>query len=306
MRSPFLFTAACAITWCVSAQTQPTAGDHSELVKRGLDLSKEGKQKEAIADFDKAIQAQPSSFEAHLAKGEVLDLLGKYDAARSEIRQALKFAPEAKAKDQAEKAMAISFAFERKPGEAARYEQEAFNAQVAGRDFTAAGETADELARIYLECGDANHAFDWYQKGYETAMQKPDLSAPEKSLWGFRSEAGQMRVAVRRGNMEVAGKDLAAAETFVTHTNNPQQNSFIPYLKGYLAFYKGDTNAAISNLQEANQHDPFVLSLLAQSYEKSGDKAKAREINQAILTLNMHNIANAFARPLAKRKLGSS
>jgi tetratricopeptide (TPR) repeat protein len=305
MRFAFLFTTACAIAWGVSAQTQTSAGDQTDLVKQGWDLNMQGKQREAIANFDKAIRAQPKSFEAHLSKGEVLDLMGKYAGARSEIRQALKYAPDAKSKGQAEKAMAISFAFERKPGEAARYEEELFNAQVAAGDFTAAGETADELARIYLECGDVNHAFDWYQKGYETAVKKADLSAAEKSLWAFRSEAAQARVAARRGNTEIADKDLAAAETFVAHTNNPQQNAFIPYLKGYLAFYRGDTGAAITDLQQANQHDPFVLSLLAQAYEKSGDKAKATETCQTILTLNMHNIANAFARPFAKGKLGS-
>ena len=49
--------------------------------------------------------------------------------------------------------------------------------------------------------------------------------------------------------------------------------------------------------------DPFILSLLAQAYDKSGDKAKAVEYYQKILTLNMHNPSDAFSRPLAKEKL---
>ncbi len=306
MRFALLLTAGCGLVWCLSTQTQTSADDQNDLVKQGWDLNMQGKQEEAIADFDKAIEAQPKSFEAHLSKGEVLDLSGKYGEARSEIRRAIEFALDAKAKGQAEKAMAISFAFERNPDEAARYEEELFNAQVAAANFTGGGETADELARIYLECGDVDHAFDWYQKGYETAMKKPDLSAVEKGLWGFRSEAAQARIAARRGNKAIADKDLAAAETFVEHTDDPRQKAFVPYLRGYVAFYAGDAGAAITDLQQANQHDPFVLSLLARAYEKSGDKTKAKETCQTILTLNMHNIANAFARPFAKGKVGSS
>jgi cytochrome c-type biogenesis protein CcmH/NrfG len=48
-----------------------------------------------------------------------------------------------------------------------------------------------------------------------------------------------------------------------------------------------------------------VLSLLAQACEKSGDKKQAIEYYQKILTINLHNPSNAFARPLAKEKLAA-
>ena len=47
-----------------------------------------------------------------------------------------------------------------------------------------------------------------------------------------------------------------------------------------------------------------MLSLLAQTYEKSGDKAQAIEYYKKILTINLHSPTNAFARPLAEKKLG--
>jgi len=43
--------------------------------------------------------------------------------------------------------------------------------------------------------------------------------------------------------------------------------------------------------------------MLAQAYEKSGDKAKATEYYKAVLTIYSHNPTNAFARPLAQQKL---
>jgi hypothetical protein len=47
------------------------------------------------------------------------------------------------------------------------------------------------------------------------------------------------------------------------------------------------------------------LSLSAQAYEKSGDKAQAIEYYKKVLTINLHNPSNAFARPLAKEKLAA-
>jgi hypothetical protein len=62
---------------------------------------------------------------------------------------------------------------------------------------------------------------------------------------------------------------------------------------------------AIVELQKADQGDPIVLVLLAQAYEKIGDNPKALESHQRVLTSTAHTPNNAFARPMAKKKLGS-
>ena len=80
---------------------------------------------------------------------------------------------------------------------------------------------------------------------------------------------------------------------------------FYPYLAGYVALYGGDYKGAITNLQQADQKDPFVLGSLAQAYEKAGDKAKALDYYKQVLSINSHSPANAFVRPLAKEKLAA-
>ena len=69
-----------------------------------------------------------------------------------------------------------------------------------------------------------------------------------------------------------------------------------------MAFYGGDYRTAIADLERADQRDPFILSLLAQAYEKSGDQAKAMDYYRKVLSSNAHNPTNAFARPLARKK----
>ncbi len=239
-----------------------------------------------------------------LREGTALDLKGQYDEARKKIAQAIKLAPDEKTKVQAERTMAISYAFEHKASDAAKYEQDAFNAQLAAKDYYAAGEAADELARIYLESGDLNNAERWYKTGYDTGLKQPDITESRKNVWGFRWESAQARIAARRGNREDAQKHVDAAKEYLAKANDPQQESFLPYLTGYVAFYEGDYKTAIDDLQKANQRDPFILSLLAQAYEKTGDKEQAMNYYRKILTFNMHNPTNAFARPLARQRVG--
>ena len=86
---------------------------------------------------------------------------------------------------------------------------------------------------------------------------------------------------------------------------NPDQQAEYPYLVGYVDFYSKDFRGAVAQLQKADQDDPFVLALLAQAYEKIGDKLKALECEQRVLTSFAHTPSNAFARPMAKKKLGA-
>jgi tetratricopeptide (TPR) repeat protein len=297
--------AALAAQSTTSPALQGNTGAPMALVKQGQELNSAGKQDEALALYRQALQVSPNLYEAHLASGIALDLKGQYQEARQHLSRASEVAsPETK--DQALRTMAVSYAFEDNAAEAGKYEQQVFDARLAKLDFTGAAEIANELARIDLESGDFDGAAKWYKTGYETALRKPDMNDPEKNLWAFRWEHAQARIAAHRGQSDEAQKHVAAAKLALDKANNPDQAVFFPYLTGYVAFYAGDYKAAVADLQKANQRDPFILALLAQSYEKSGDQAQATEYYRKVLTFNAHNPTNAFARPLAKKKLALS
>lgn len=143
----------------------------------------------------------------------------------------------------------------------------------------------------------------WYKMGYDTLSRKTDLSDAEKNLWLFRWESAQARVAARRGNADEAQQHVKAAKVALDNANNPDQMRFYPYLTGYAAFYAGDYKTSIAELQKADMRDPFILVLFGQAYEKSGDASQARDYYRKVLEINFHNPTNAFARPLAKKKL---
>jgi tetratricopeptide (TPR) repeat protein len=289
--------------FAVGQQAPSVPGGAADLVKQGEKLNAQGKHDEALALYEKALQEVPDLYEAHLDSGVTLDLKGDYTAARKHFGKAIETAP-ADAKQQALRAMAMSYAFEGNTTEAGKLEQQVFDARVAKPDFSAAAGTANELARIYLESGDLDHAYQWYKLGYDTALRDPKLADADKNLWLFRWEHAQARVAARRGKADEAQQHIAAAKAALDKANNPEQARFYPYLTGYVAFYTGDYKAAISGLQKADQSDPLILVLLGEAYEKSGEKAKAKEYYEKVLASNAHNPNNAFARPLAKKKLG--
>ncbi|GAC1655835.1 MAG: hypothetical protein NVS4B3_20900 [Gemmatimonadaceae bacterium] len=277
--------------------------DSTDLVWRGRMLNGQGKQAEALVQFEQAIAESPNRFDAHLGAGTTLDHLGRYADARQHLARAIELAPP-KSRVQALKAMAISYAFEQRGIDAERYERQAFDSQAAAAEWSAAAETANEVARILLESGDVDRGAEWYQRGYETALRTPMLTDTARTRWDFRWQHAQARIAARRGQPAEVSRHVAAAKALLDKGLNRDQLRFLPYLTGYVAFYGGLYGAAITDLKQADQRDPFILSLLAQAYERSGDAVRAREYYGKVMTINVHNPTNAFARPLARTRTG--
>lgn len=311
MKFPRLIVAAAllALTFAPFAIAQPPqqgAGPASanNPLAPGQKLISEGKLDDAIAFYTKALQANPTAWEAYLGIGSALDLKGDYTAARENIQKAIDAAP-ATGKVRALRSMAVSYAFSGDATHAGTYEEQAYQLQFAANDFSGAAGTADEAARIYLENGDLDNARQWYAKGHSIALTDPKLSDADKDLWTFRWESAQARIAARGGDKAEAQQHLLAAKAALDKGTNPEQAQFLPYLEGYIAFYGGDYKTAIGDLEKANQKDPFILVLIAQAYEKSGDQKNAMDYYHKVLEIYAHNPTCAFSRPLARTKVGS-
>jgi tetratricopeptide (TPR) repeat protein len=292
----------------VSAQppAAPAApqGPGSDLMAQGQQKLREGQHDAALALFRQAADKAPDTPAPHLQAGIVLDLQGKYDEARKELSRAIALSKTPEEKARAERSMAMSYAFERNCAGAAKFEAPLFDEYMKAPDYFMAGEIANELARVCLESGDLASAEKWYRAGYDAGPREPNIKPERKDLWDFRWEHAQARLAARRGNAAEAKKHVEAARAIFAKGTNPDQAPYVPYLVGYVAFYTGDFQTALAELQKSNQNDPFILALVAQTYEKLGDQAKATEYYKKALASNAHNPTGAYARPLAREKLG--
>jgi tetratricopeptide (TPR) repeat protein len=289
----------------VLAQAPGGQEQQPEFIKQGQQLMREGRLDDALALYSQALQTSPNSLPANIAAGSVLDLLGQGAEARQHFGKAIQVADTPELKAMAERAMAMSYAFDGNCTKTVQYEQQVFNYYGTVKDFFRQGETADEAARVCIDSGDFDAAYHWYEIGHETGLKEPDIKPARRDLWEFRWEHAQARIAARRGNQAEAQKHVATAKVILDKGTNPEQAQFLPYLQGYAAFYAGDYKAALQELLKANQNDAFIQCMIGQTYEKLGDEEKALEYYRKASTAIAHNPAAAYAVPLAKKKLSS-
>jgi tetratricopeptide (TPR) repeat protein len=295
--------ALAALLFAAIASAQPPGEDPGDFIKQGQALTRQGKTVEALDMYGHALELTPDSFPANSAAGVAADLEGDYGAARGYFAQAIRVArPEAN-KIRALRDMAISYGFEGACKGAVPYDQQAYDLEIAAKDFYNAGEVADELARLCIDAGDLETAAQWYKTGHDAGLREPGIKADRVNLWEFRWEHAQARLAARRGDKAEAEKHAAAARAILAKGDNPQQQQFLPYLTGYLAFYSGDYEKAVAEFQKGNLNDAFIVSMLAQAHEKLGARDKAMDYYQRAASFTSHNPPVAYARPLSRKKM---
>lgn len=251
-----------------------------------------------------AVTASPKSYQANNTMGAMLDFAGHYKEAREYFQKAADVAPTPDNKNRALRAIAISFGFEADCPNATKYEQPLYQQYLDARDFYNAGEVANELARLCLDAGQIDVAERWYKTGTEAGLQEPGIKPERQDLWHYRLEHALARIAARRGRKAEAQTHVVAAKEILDRGNMPaQQKEYFPYLAGYVALFTGDYQTALTQLQQGNQNDAYVLGLIAQTYEKLGQTDKAMEYYRKVMTSTTHNPTTAGSRPLARKKL---
>jgi len=261
--------------------------------------------------------AQPPQFGGRggsplIGQASQLDLDGKSPEARELFQKAIDSAASPAARANAERAMAMSWAFEGNCAKTGDYEQKVIDYWVTqestdpGNAFYQEGEMADEAARVCIDSGDLDGAARWYKTGRDLGLKEPNISADRTALWNFRYEHAEARIAARRGNRAEAEKHVALAKAELDKMTGlrSQQESFVPYLTGYVAFYLGDYKTALADFERANQYDAFIQCMIGETYEKLGDKDKAMEYYRKAAAVRGHNPPAAYAKPFARKKLG--
>ena len=293
-----LFTTAAVMVFGISAALAQTPAVNAPI-EQAEKLMSSGDVAGAIAALQPIVASSPSSFPGRLALGRALDLEGRHDAARVHLEEALKLAT-GDQRTAALTALGVSYAFEAKADEAARYYQRAFDADVQADQRAAAAGRANALGRIYLESGNLQKAEQWYTTGYEMAKKIPELPGPQAALWEMRWHNALGRIEARRGNLKAAQEHATAVKGLLDKIGADNQRVFYPYLIGYIAFFNKAYRSAVEELAKGDQSDPFVLGLIAQSYEKLGDRARAEEYHRKVMAAATHSINSAFSRPQAR------
>src|SRR5947207_2235571 len=114
----------------IAAQTA-SSQDPADLLAQAQQRMRDGHPEEAVSTLRAAIQAQPRSFAAHNQLGVALDLTGSYAEARAQFSTAIDLASTPQQKAQAQRSMAMSYAFEGDCANAAKYEAPVYEMYLA-------------------------------------------------------------------------------------------------------------------------------------------------------------------------------
>jgi tetratricopeptide (TPR) repeat protein len=272
----------------------------------------------ALLPMQANAQQDTAAVRALMQRGAQLDRDGATAQARGTFQALIDSAANPAARAAAQRAMAMSYAFDGDCTNTMKYEslviaywqtREQAEPQNA---FYQEGEIANEGARVCLDAGDLDAAERWYRRGYELGVKEPAPPTHPRSLWDYRLAHALGRIAARRGNREEAQRQIAAARRILDGDSSvaAQQERFFPYLVGYVALYTNDLATAEAELTKAvalrgNERDPFMHCLLAMTLEKLGRPDQAKAAYQRAYDLATgHNPPAAFTLPLARKKLG--
>ena len=259
-------------------------------------------------------------FQAARRQATQLDSEGKTAEARVIIQRLIEGASDPAAKANAQRLMAMSYAFDGDCANTVKYEQMVIAYWVTreGEEpqnaFYQQGEMANEAARVCIDAGDFDTAEKWYREGARLGNREPEPRTHPRSLWDFRTAHALARLAARRGQKAEAERQVKLARQALDGDSamaRPQER-FYPYLVGYVALYAGDLAAAEAELtrgiaMRGNDGDPFQHYLLALTHERQGHAEQAKALYQKAYDLaDGHNPPAAFTRPAARKKLGGS
>ncbi len=287
--------------------------DLPPTLRAAQEAMRAGKNDEALAAVRREVAANPTS----AAAANLLDTLGATAEARVVFQRRIESASDAAAKAAAQRAMAMSYAFDGDWANTVKYEEQVIaywvtrEAADPQNAFYQQGEMANEAARVCIDAGALDAAEKWYRKGTELGLKEPEPKTHPASLWEYRLAHALGRLAARRGDKAEAQKQIAAARKILA--GDPKmaeaQERYLPYLVGYVALYTGDLKTAETELtksveMQGNQNDPFMKCLLGMTYEKLGQADKAKALYQkAYEQATAHNPPAAFSRPFARGKL---
>jgi tetratricopeptide (TPR) repeat protein len=264
-------------------------------------------------------QMQPDTAQTPMRVAGRLDTEGRTSEARVIFQRLIGSAATPAAKAAAQRAMAMSYAFDGDCPNTVKYEEMVIaywktrEREEPQNAFYQQGEMANEAARVCIDVGDLNTAEKYYRLGSDLGLKEPEPRTHSKNLWDFRLHHALGRLAARRGDKAEASRQIEAARRALDGADTAmvsQQQRFFPYLVGYAALYTNDLKTAETELTKAvamrgNDRDPFMHVLQATTYEKLGQPEKANATYQKAYDLaTAHNPPAAFARPFARKKLG--
>jgi len=266
-------------------------------------LMKTGRFDESIKSYEKAIAVDPNFISAYVGIGNNQMFLGRGADARATFGKLMGVARNDGEKRQALFWTAVSYTHEGQPDQAIGEAKKEAAIAEAGNDRSNLAFDHNLMGNILLEFGRTDEALAQFNEGLDI-MSKAEVPAEVNEQFRRNHSFDLARVAL-------AKKDLAGAKSTAETYAKAVGEKKVPFevrqlheLNGMIAIEDKRLDAAVAELQQANQQDPRVLYLLAVALSAKGDAVQARTYCTKAADFNGLSGNYGYVRKKAKDLLG--
>jgi tetratricopeptide (TPR) repeat protein len=264
-------------------------------------LLKMGRYDDSIAQYRKALSIDPTFVPSHVGIASDLIYAGKPDEAAAELQVVTDKARSDGDRRTALVGMMILHADGGKLDKALADVDAQYALGEKTNDAAAMAGDLGTKGALLLEAG----KYDEAKAQFDRALEATTASALSQDL----KDNAQLVHHFNLATVAIAKKDFAAAKTEADAyrtgaeaSKNPAQVRLAHELAGRIALAQSDYDAAIAELTQANQQDPYNLYRLALAYKGKGDAAKAKELAAKAADFNSLPLLNyALVRAKAKQ-----
>ena len=269
-------------------------------------LLKMGRFDEAITQYNKALAIDSNFINSHFGIAAALTYEGKPAEAQAELQKMMQ-----KARTDAERRTAL-FGQTVVAIDSGKFDQALAEADkqyaIAQKSNDTQGMNGDlQLkANILMEMGKYDAAKQAFEQALKTTMDS-SLSQQVKDNATRFSHYNFARVAIAKKDLATAKTETDTFRKGAEAAKNANQLKQAHELAGRIALEEKNYDAAITEFGQANQQNPDVLYLLAQTYRGKGDAGNAKTFFTKAAKFNsLPQLNYAFVRNKAAKALASS
>jgi tetratricopeptide (TPR) repeat protein len=263
-------------------------------------LLKTGRFDDAIVQYRKALSINPQFANSYSGISAALMYEGKYDDALAELQKAYESARNDGEQRAALFATTVVYVDQGKLDSALQEMDKQYAIAEKTEDAASMAGDLAAMGSILLEMGKLDDAKGKFDKAADTVAQS-DLPAAVKENAEMFRHYNAAQVAVMKKDFTAAGAELDLMRQRAEATRNENQARLVHEVQGMIGLEQKNYDAAIAELERANQQDPYNLYRIALAYEAKGDKDNAKQYFTQAAKFNSLPLLNyAFIRMKAE------
>jgi tetratricopeptide (TPR) repeat protein len=269
-------------------------------------LLKMGRFDEAISQYQKALSRNPQFANSFTGIAAALMYTGKYDDARAELQKAYDAARNDGEQRAALFTKTVVYIDEGKPDLALQEMDKQYAIAEKTTDVASMATDLTAMGSILLETGKYDDAKARFTEAADIVAQSDLPPAVKEHVEMFR-HFNAAQVALMKKDFKTANAELDQFRQQAEASKNENQIRLVHELGGMIALEQKNYDATITELERANQQNPYNHYRIALAYQAKGDKDRAKQYFMQAAKFNGVPLLNyAFIRTKAEKMLAKT